>query len=116
MLFASKLARWFHALDEGNGNGGKRVERVSQIDGLGRVASVCEVTSSTQLGTGGTPGACGQDIAKTGFLTSYTYDVLGNVLSVAQGSLSPRSFAYDSLSRSPLLDDAARRKDDSSAA
>jgi len=86
-------------MDEGNGNGGRRVERVSQMDGLGRVASVCEVTSSTQLGSGGTPGACGQDIAKTGFLTSYIYDVLGNVLSVAQGSLSPRSFAYDSLSR-----------------
>jgi hypothetical protein len=85
-------------MDGCNGNGGKRVERVFQIDGLRRVASVCEVTSSTQLGTGVTPGACGHDVAKTGFLTSYTYDVLGNLLTVTQGSLSQRSFAYDSLS------------------
>jgi RHS repeat-associated protein len=98
-VLTSYTGRATDVMDEGNGNGAKRVERVSQIDGLGRVASVCEVTSSTQLGTGGTPGACGQDVAKTGFLTSYTYDVLGNLLTVTQGSLSQRSFAYDSLSR-----------------
>ena len=42
---------------------------------------------------------CGQDIAKTGFLTNYSYDALSNLLTVSQGTLSPRTFAYDSLSR-----------------
>jgi RHS repeat-associated protein len=69
------------------------------LDGLGRLVSVCEVTGSSQLGPGGTPAACGQDIAKTGFLTSYGYDALGNLLTVTQGALAQRSFTYDSLSR-----------------
>jgi RHS repeat-associated protein len=51
------------------------------------------------LGAGGAPGACGQDIAKTGFLTSYSYGPLNNLLTVNQGSLAQRTFAYDSLSR-----------------
>jgi YD repeat-containing protein len=84
-------------VDEGNGNASAS-ERVSQIDGLGHLVSVCEVTSAVQKGLGGTPAACGQDIAKTGFLTTYAYDILGNVLSVAQGSMGARSFTYDSLS------------------
>jgi RHS repeat-associated protein len=84
-------------LDEGNGT--RSIERVSQVDGLGRLVSICEVTGTAQLGAGGTPAACGQDIAKTGFLTSYSYDVLGNLLTVNQGSLGQRTFAYDSLSR-----------------
>ena len=84
--------------DEGNGTAAP-VRRISQVDGMGRLTSVCEVTSSTQLGPGGTPGACAQDVAATGFLTSYTYDPLGNLLAVSQGSLGQRTFSYDSLSR-----------------
>jgi RHS repeat-associated protein len=84
--------------DEGNGNANAS-QRVSQVDGLGRLVSVCEVTSATQEGPGGTPAACGQDIAETGFLTTYTYDALGNLLTVSQGSLSQRSFTYNSLSQ-----------------
>ena len=84
-------------LDEGNGV--IRVERVSQVDGLGRLLSVCEVTGTTLLGAGGTPGACGQDIAKTGFLTTYTYDTLDNLLTATQGTLPARTFTYDSLSQ-----------------
>jgi RHS repeat-associated protein len=83
--------------DEGNGS--VSVQRISQVDGFGRLTSVCEVTNATQLGAGGTPAACGQDISKTGFLTSYSYDVLGNLLTVNQGSLGQRTFAYDGLSR-----------------
>ncbi len=83
--------------DEGNGT--RRVSRISQVDGLGRIASVCEVTSATQLGSSGTPATCGQDIAATGFLTSYGYDTLGNLTSVAQSGLNNRTFQYDSLSR-----------------
>ncbi len=98
-VITSYAGRATDVMDEGNGNGVKRVEHVSQIDGLGRLVSVCEVTNSAQLGLGGTAGACGQNIAKTGFLTSYNYDALDNLVTVTQGSLSPRTFAYNSLSR-----------------
>jgi RHS repeat-associated protein len=84
--------------DEGNGT--KSVQKISQTDALGRLSSVCEVSSTTlSFGTSSTPGACGQDIGGTGFLTSYSYDTLNNLLSVSQGSLSQRTFIYDSLSR-----------------
>ncbi|HXX20148.1 MAG TPA: RHS repeat-associated core domain-containing protein [Candidatus Acidoferrum sp.] len=86
--------------DEGNGT--QRVQRISQVDGLGRLASVCEVTSTTlTVGITGstTPAACGQDISATGFLTTYAYDALDNLNSVTQGPLNARSFVYDSLSR-----------------
>lgn len=84
-------------MDEGNGT--RAVQRISQSDGLGRLTSVCEVTSSTQLGITPTPTGCGQDIAATGFLTTYNFDTLDNLLSVSQGGLSSRSFAYDALSQ-----------------
>jgi RHS repeat-associated protein len=86
--------------DEGNGT--KGVSTVTQKDALGRVVSVCEVTSSAQQGSNSadtTPTSCGQDIAATGFLTAYAYDPLGNLLTVAQGALTQRTFQYDSLSR-----------------
>jgi RHS repeat-associated protein len=94
--------------DEGNGT--QRVTRISQTDALGRLLSLCEVapgpfvgaggsSSSTLIGSGGTTAACGQDIAGTGFLTTYQYDALGDVLQVNQAGIAPRTFAYDSLSR-----------------
>jgi RHS repeat-associated protein len=83
--------------DEGNGS--NRVEKVYQSDGLGRLTSVCEVTSASLVGANATPGACGQDIAATGFLTSYQYDVLGNIIRVVQPGLNDRVMAYDGLSR-----------------
>jgi RHS repeat-associated protein len=84
--------------DEGNGT--KSVARISQVDGLGRLASVCEVSSTALTnGSGGSPTSCGQDISATGFLTTYQYDVLDNLIQVNQGSLNPRKFVYDSLSR-----------------
>lgn len=94
--------------DEGNGT--QSVQRISQVDGLGRVTSVCEVapgpfvaaggaSSPSLIGSGGTPIACGLDITGTGFLTTYTYDTLGNLLTVTQSGVTPRAFTYDSLSR-----------------
>ena len=83
--------------DEGNGT--HRVTRISQVDGLGQLAGVCEVTSASQLGSGGTPATCGLDISGTGFLTTYGDDTLGNLTSVSQNGLSGRTFQYDSLSR-----------------
>jgi len=85
-------------LDEGNGT--RRVQRISQVDGLGRLISVCEVSAITlSVGLTPTPAPCGQDIGATGFLTTYTYDALNNLKTVAQGGLNSRSFVYDSLSR-----------------
>jgi YD repeat-containing protein len=89
--------------DEGNGNGSFRVTSVSQTDGLGRLASVCEVTSTTLLegqNSGDkTPALCGQDINLKGFLTTYQYDALNNLTSATQGSVGSRLFYYDGLSR-----------------
>jgi len=84
---------------QGEGNGTQRVTRISQTDGLGRLISICEVSSTSLLGPGATPAACGQDIAATGFLTTYQYDTLDNLTSVSQSGLNPRTFTYDSLSR-----------------
>jgi RHS repeat-associated protein len=83
--------------DEGNGT--FSVSRIQQSDGLGRLTAVCEVSSATLLGNGGTPSSCGLDISATGFLTSYAYDTLNNLTTVTQGTLATRTFSFDSLSR-----------------
>ncbi len=81
--------------DEGNGT--SSVQRISQTDGLGRLTNVCEISSATQMGTGGTPASCGLLISGTGFLTTYGYDVLNNLTAASQGGLVARSFVFDSL-------------------
>ena len=67
--------------------------RQFEYDALGRLTSVCEVTS----GTGS--GSCAQTNAVTGFWTKYTYDGAGRLTNVTQnaqsGSTQTRSFAYD---------------------
>jgi YD repeat-containing protein len=88
------------ATDEGSNSAGTtHVASVSQADGLGRLTSVCEVSSVTLQGGSGTPAACGQDIAATGFLTSYQRNTLGNIISVSQPGVNTRSFTYNDLSR-----------------
>ena len=76
--------------------------RQYQYNGLGRLTSVCEITSASGSGAG----ACGQSNPKTGLLTNYTYDALGNLLTVSQnaqpggiGGPQTRTYAYDDLSR-----------------
>lgn len=71
-----------------------------EYDGLGRLTSVCEITSASGSGS------CGQYNPATGFLTKYTYDALGNLLTVIQnvqlgaiGGQQTRTYAYDGLSR-----------------
>jgi YD repeat-containing protein len=73
-------------------------KRQLEYDGLGRIRSVCEVNSS------GSGGACGQNVAQTGFLTKYTYDAQDNLLTVNQnaqpgGSPQARTYTWDGLSR-----------------
>jgi len=78
-----------------SGENSKR--RQLENDGLGRLKSVCEIT-----GVGGS-GSCAQASAATGYLTTYSYDALGNLLSVsqnAQGSpIQTRTYTYDALGR-----------------
>ncbi|HSY36319.1 MAG TPA: RHS repeat-associated core domain-containing protein [Acidobacteriaceae bacterium] len=83
--------------DEGNGT--VALQRVTQTDSLGRLTNVCDVSNTTQQGTSNqTPSACNLDYSDTGFLTSYTYDPMGDLLSVTQGG-ETRGFSYDSFSR-----------------
>jgi RHS repeat-associated protein len=65
-----------------------------QFDALGRLTSVCEITS----GTGSGP--CPQTNAQTGYYTQYTYDALGDLTGVSQDSgAQTRSYVYDGLGR-----------------
>jgi RHS repeat-associated protein len=85
--------------DEGNGSVG--VQKIAQVDGLGRTIYLCEVTGATQQGSGGSPADCALDMSGTGFRTDYDYDTLGNLRHSYQGTITPhtRTFNYDSLSR-----------------
>src|SRR5262249_7975229 len=72
--------------------------RQVEYDGVGRLTSVCELTS------GSGSGSCAQKTTQTGFWTKYTYDVLGNLTGVTQnaqatGNTQTRSYVFDSLSR-----------------
>jgi RHS repeat-associated protein len=86
--------------DEGRDNSGDRVTQVSQMDGLGRLVSVCEKSSATQMGSNNAPSACGQDIPETGFMTTYQYDIndpVGSAWQINQPGLATRFFVNDSL-------------------
>jgi YD repeat-containing protein len=79
------------------------VSKQSEFDGLGRLSSVCEITTGT---TAWPSAACNppQNTAATGYLTKYGYDVLGNRISVIQNSQTAsnnqsRTYAYDMLGR-----------------
>lgn len=95
--FASNIYTGRAVLSSDEGNGKHLVQRISQIDALGRLRYVCEVTNTTQNGSTGTPSSCGLDYGGTGFLTTYAYDALGDLINVTQGGES-RGFDYDSLS------------------
>jgi RHS repeat-associated protein len=64
----------------------------TEYDGLGRVKSVCQLSSATGSKS------CGQDTAGTGFPTVYTYNAAGPLSSVARSTSTQtqtHSFTYD---------------------
>jgi RHS repeat-associated protein len=77
-------------------------QRQLEYDGLGRLTSVCEITSAPGSGSG----PCNQKNPLTGLLTLYTYDALDNLLTVTQnaqsgaiGGSQTRTYTFDGLSR-----------------
>jgi RHS repeat-associated protein len=74
----------------------------SEYDALGRLTSVCEVTSGTSAFPGG---SCAQNVGSyTGYWTKYTYDLLNDLTGVAQNAQASsgvqlRSYVYDQLGR-----------------
>jgi RHS repeat-associated protein len=81
-------------------SGSQTFQKQFEYDGLGRLTSVCEI-SSTLTGFG----TCAQTTSQKGFWTKYTYDALGHLLTVTQnaqaagGSQQTRTFVYDMLGR-----------------
>lgn len=78
--------------------GSPNVARQEEFDGLGRLTSVCELT--THLAGNG---ACAQSAGQTGYWTKYTRSPLGEITHVVQNAQSAttetRSFAFDELGR-----------------
>ena len=77
------------------------VSRIVQTDAFGRTTIVCEISSNSTMPGSGSPAACGTDIAGTGFVTSYSYDVANHKTTITQGSQT-RTFQVDSLGRNIL--------------
>jgi RHS repeat-associated protein len=76
-------------------------QRLSKTDALGRLSEVWEVRSAdAAMGTEAVSFPHYADVpdVAAGYRTSYTYDVLGNLRKVEQGT-QHRYFAYDSLKR-----------------
>jgi RHS repeat-associated protein len=76
--------------------GGQTFQKQYEKDGLGRVTSVCEISSAAGSGT------CGQVNSKQGFWTKYTYDAAGRLKMItqnAQGTGQTRTFVHDGLGR-----------------
>jgi RHS repeat-associated protein len=70
------------------------VTRISQVDGLGRLTTVCEISSMPGKG------ACGTDISGTGFVTNYSYTLATHTTTVTQGvGVQTRTFQTDWLDR-----------------
>jgi len=71
--------------------------RQLEYDAVGRLGSVCEVTSLSGSGT------CGQESTNTGYWTKYTYDAASRLTEVQQSaqssSVQTRTVSYDWLGR-----------------
>lgn len=77
------------------------VSRIIQTDGLGRTTEVCEISSDSSMPDSGAPVSCGTDIAGTGFITNYAYNLANHETTITQGAQT-RVFQTDSLGRTIL--------------
>ena len=75
----SYTGRATKSVDENN------VTRISQSDGLGRMTSICEISSNSGMPGSGSAVSCGLDIAGTGFATNMSYDLANHKLTAVQG-------------------------------
>lgn len=75
-------------------------QRQFEYNSLGWLTSVCEITTILPGN-----GSCAQNTSQTGYWTKYTFDALGDLLTVTQnaqassGSQQSRTFAYDAMGR-----------------
>ena len=80
--------------------GGQTFQKQFEYDGLGRLTSVCEI-STTLPGVG----TCQQGTPQTGYWTKYSYDALDHLLTVTQNAQAAsnlqqsRTFVYDMMGR-----------------
>lgn len=76
-------------------------QRRSEYNSIGQLTSVCEITAGTQTAPAG---PCNQTTSATGYWTQYTYDLIGDLLTVTQNAQSSsskqlRTYTYDGLGR-----------------
>jgi len=83
------------------------VRRITQVDGLGRITSACEISSNSSMPGSGSPASCGLDIAGTGFMTSYAYNLANQTTTLTQGAQT-RVFQTDWLARPTLTQEPER--------
>jgi RHS repeat-associated protein len=74
------------------------VSKIIQSDGLGRISAICEISSNASMPNSGAPTPCGMDIAGTGFLTTYAYDLANHKTTITQGAQT-RIFQTDGIGR-----------------
>lgn len=83
------------AVETSNSQG---VAKITQTNSLGMPTAICEISSNASMPGSGSPQSCGMDIAGTGFLTSYTYDLANHKTTIAQGGQA-RVFQTDAAGR-----------------
>ncbi len=83
------------------------VSRITQVDGLGRTTAVCEVSANSSMPGSGSPASCGMDLANSGFLTNYAYDLANHKITITQGA-QQRVFQTDWLGRTIFTQEPER--------